>query len=284
MHYFVQVLIINLMKKNNLLLFYISILGISTFISSCSPKFYAPTTAITPLFREKGEAQFSGHIGTGDVIDRSLQVQAACAIDSHLAIFGTFYTAQSNYHNNEPISVNAGKGSQIELAVGYFAPISSKVSYEIYGGFARGNVTNDYQKRYTSNTSGNKWFPQSISNNCFKSFVQGNIGYRSKYFDAVFNMRLGYLKIGGITETLPTIDTGYVGTPIEAVEKIKSNPNSFLIEPGLTLRVGYEPLKLQFHFGQSFSSNGSKYPIDGKNFSIGLAGMINSSTAKKKHH
>jgi hypothetical protein len=271
------------MKKNCLLLVYISFIGISTFMSSCNPKFYAPTTAVTPLFREKGETQISGHIGGGDEIDKILQLQVASAIDSHLAVFGSLYTAQTNYEHNEPTRFaqdGAGKGSQFELALGYFSKISKKTSYEVYGGFAKGNVKNHYEKTYTSKSSGNRWYPQIITNKCLKPFVQGNIGYRSKNFDAVFNLRVGYLHLSGITETTAAIDTGYIGTPIESIEFIKANPNSFVLEPGFTLRFGKEPLKIQLHLGKSFSSN--NYPIDETVLSIGLVGMINSSTSKKK--
>ncbi len=269
--------------KNNSSLLFISILGITTFLCSCNPKFYAPTTATTPLFREKGETQFSGHIGAGDEIDRILQVQAACAIDSHLAVLGNLYTAETNYEENDPYRVDAGKGSQIEIAVGYFKPINSKLSYELYGGLAMGKVTNYYEKTYKSNTTGDRRFSQIISNKCFKPFVQGNFGYRSRKFDAIFNLRLGYLNLSGITETFATVDTGFIAVPTENIDKIKSNPNTFLLEPGFTIRFGVEPIKIQLHLGQSFSSKGT-YPIDKTILSIGLVGMLNSSTSKKNHH
>ena len=267
--------------------YYLPILYIilSSLFTSCSPQFYAPTTAMTPLFREKGETQLSGHIGSGDEIDRIIQIQGACAIDSHLAILGTLYTAESSYHNNAPISVNAGKGSQVEIAMGYYKPISPGLSYELYGVLALGEVKNNFEKKYSSfSLATTKFEPIVTTNKCFKPFVQANMGYRSKYFDAAFNMRIGFLHIGAITETTPSLDTSFKSPPVQSLEKIKSNPNSFLIEPGFTIRCGYEPIKLQLHLGKSFSSNGSNYPIDGTVLTLGIVGMINSSTVKNKRH
>ena len=102
------------MKKNILFLSCFLLLA----LSSCNLKFYAPTSAITPLFREKGETQISGHIGTGDEIDQSLQFQAASALDSHLAVYGSLYKAEGGF--NDENDRNYGLGSQFELALGYF--------------------------------------------------------------------------------------------------------------------------------------------------------------------
>jgi len=270
------------MSKKTILLFCLSIITIPFFIVSCSPQFYAPTTAITPLFREKGETQLSAHIGNGNEIDQSLQIQAAWAVDSHFAVSGTLYTAEGGYNKNEPNNQNYGKGSQLELAVGYFSPITSKFSYEVYGGFAFGKASNHFLRTYASDSLGTTSFPYQIDNNCFKPFVQGNIGYRSHYFDVIFNLRMGYLYINGINETLPNIDPSYKTELIDDVNIITTKPNSFLLEPGITFRFGYEPIKLQLHAGWSLNSNGNTYPQEGVIFSLGFVGMLNSTTKKNK--
>jgi hypothetical protein len=265
-----------------LFLIILNIILLSFLFTSCSPQFYAPTTAITPLFREKGEAQLSAHIGNGNEIDQSLQIQAAFAVDSNLAVSGTLYSAEGGYNKDEPQDQNYGKGSQLELAIGYFTPITSKLSYELYGGFAIGKVSNHFLRTYASDNLGTTSFPYQIDNNCFKPFVQGNIGYRSHYFDAIVTIRTCYLHIGQIKETAPNLDPSYKTQLIDDANRIQTEPNSFLLEPGLTLRAGYEPLKLQLHLGWSINSNGSAYPQEEIIFSAGLVGMINSSTQKRK--
>lgn len=248
-------------------------------ISSCSSKFYAPTTAITPLLREKGETQFSGHFGAGDEIDKSLQLQAAWAFDSNLAIAANIYAAEGG---NKLGNSNYGNGSQLELAAGYFCPITSKLSYELYGGLAMGKASNHFLRTYSSDSLGTTSFPYQIDNNCFKPFVQGNIGYRSTYFDAILHLRAGYLSIGQLDENFPIVDPSYKTQANDDIDLIKKHPNSFLIEPGFTLRAGYEPIKLQLHLGWSINSNGSHYPQEGGIVSLGVVGMLNSTTKKNK--
>jgi len=255
----------------------ISIISLSFFTVSCSHNFYAPATAQTPLFREKGETQLSMHLGNGNEIEQSFQFQAAAAIDSNLAVYGNFYAARGGYKNNDDPN-NNGKGSQFELALGYFNPIGARTSFELLGGTSYGMLTNNYSRLY-QNQNETKTSPYTIKSDFVKPFVQGNIGYRSPFFDAVFNLRIGYLHIGGINETF-TIDSGYVPLPIEDVDRIKSTPGSMVLEPGITLRAGYEPLKVQLHLGMSFNSNGDNYPQERTIFSIGVVGMFNSTTRR----
>ncbi|MFM9945650.1 MAG: hypothetical protein ACKVQB_10510 [Bacteroidia bacterium] len=259
--------------------FVFSILGLLFLVESCSLKFYAPTTAATPLFRQKGEAQLSGSLGNGDEINQSLQGQFAYAFDSSVAVYGTLYSAKGGVEKENQTS---GKGSQFELGIGYFNTLTRKTSYEIYGGFAYGSSAYNTYRTYESKTKDTRQFPVYVNSTFIKPFVQGNYGYRSPYFDAILNLRLGYLNIKEPGELESNMDTSYVGVPNEDVDRVKSAPNSFLVEPGITLRFGYEPLKLQLHTGWSFNSNGDKYPQENIVFSVGLVGMLNSATKKKK--
>jgi len=204
------------------------------------------------------------HVGKGDELDEIFQVHAASAFDSNLAVYGTLYTARGGYKSDDPS--NSGKGSQYELAFGYFNTIRKHTSYELIGGLSYGQVLNSFNTIY------------QVRNNFIKPFIQGNYGYRSPFFDAVFNIRIGFLHLGGIKET--TVDPFFI--PFSEVEYIKRVQNSFLLEPGITLRFGYEPFKVQFHYGMSFNSNGYDYPQEGSIVSLGIIGMLNSST-KKKH-
>ena len=250
---------------------------ISLLQSSCGIQVYAPTTAQTPLFREKGETMASIHLGDGNELDHSFQIQGASAIDSHMAIFGSFYTAKGGFkHSNNS---NTGKGSQLEIGWGYFNTLGNRISFEAYGGAGYGKATNTFQQNYEGE-DGTHQHQSTIQNDFVKPFLQGNIGYRSPLFDAVVNMRIGYLIIGGLNET-PSIDSGYVAIPNEDVIKIKSSPNSVLLEPGITFRAGYEPFKIQIHLGLSFNSNGDHYPQERFVSSIGFVGMLNSSTKRK---
>ena len=268
------------MKKTSGLLLSVLIILLIFFTSSCSPKFYAPTTAQTPLFRQKGETQISGHIGIGDEIDRSIQFQAASAIYSHVAVFGTFYQAQKGFNIENPNDQNNGKGSQLELALGYFNPITNIASYELYGGIAAGQLTNNFYRYYQHDSLGTRELPYLVKTNFIKPFIQGNIGTRSRLVDFIFNLRVAYLHIGKMTELNSHFP--YTPAPNEYFDRIESTPHSILIEPGFTLRLGFEPVKLQLHIAGSWNSNGEDYPQEKNVVSLGIVWMINSSSKKAK--
>lgn len=242
------------MKKIYLLLFCTILFAF--FISSCNPIFYAPTIDQTPLFRQKGETQAAIHIDDRKAL---LQAQAAHAFDSNLAFFSSFYAGKRERESvlKDVFNYKYNAGMQVECAIGYFKTRNKNASYEFYGGSAFGKI----------NGSG------GVKSNFIKPFAQGNIGYRSKIFDFAFSMRLSYLHIG-ITDAN--------GQSYSELQTVKSHPNSFLIEPGVTLRLGFEPIKAQVNIGLSINNHGSNYPQESGGLSFGLVYMFNSAYKKPK--
>ena len=233
------------------------------------------------MFREKGETQISAHIGSGDDIDQNLQFQLASALNSRLSVFGSLYSAEGGFNKDAIQDESYGRGWQYELALGYYKTLTPKISYEIYGGLAQGDVTNHYSQTYTSNTQGSKFYPAIIKNDFVKPFIQGNFGRRSNKFDFVFNIRVGYLHIYNLENIRSNYtDTGFVATTDESVDNILSNPNSFILEPGVTFRFGYDPLKFQIHVGQSVNLNQSNYPQENGIISLGIVGKLNFRSKK----
>lgn len=268
------------MKYYNLVSFCFVIF--SLLLTSCSPYFYAPNTAQVPLFREKGEKQISGHIGTGNVIFPSIQVNAAAAVDSHLAIMGSIYSAIGEYEEEEKNIIFSGitfpliakniyisNVNQAEIAVGYFKTKNAHRSVELYGGIGYGMVGTKYSRDYTNGAT-TKIFPFELNTDFIKLFVQKNWGYKSNYFDIILNSKLAYLHVGNIKEKHKA-DAEFVPASSDwSIDYIKTYPNSILLEPGLTLRTGNETYKAQLHIGTSFNILDLTYPQEYNVISLGF--------------
>jgi hypothetical protein len=262
------------LNKYPLFTFYFTLL---ILITSCSPYFYAPNTPQTPLFREKGETQISGHYGGGKASE-SFQLQMAAAIDSHLAVLSSLYKGYGEIEENYSLMVFGipfsyynkyiTKMTQMEIAAGYFKTTTKKKSVEWFGGVSYGEVQNNYLRDYY-NGSNYKVFPFEVKNNFIKPFIQRNFGYRTKYIDFILNNRMSFLHIDRFRETHHN-DNGYTKTSDNYVDYVRKYPNSFLLESGITLRLGEGDLKVQLHLGTSINLSDFAYYQEHYLLSLGL--------------
>lgn len=226
------------------------ILALGFGIASCSPKFYTPNTQNVPLISEKGETNLTLS-GNGNQVE----FQGAYGITKNIAVKangGLFIP--SDLDNG-----NGGSGKFAEFGGGYFKPITENWIFETYGIVGFGNFENHLPS--TKND-----YPQTngdISANILRVGVQPNFGYKSKYFSAAISSRIVNLSYSNIKGNLIFEDENQQ-------DYLKDNSSSFLIEPALTVRGGFEKFKLQLQYGYSLNLSNSDFRQDNSFLTIGL--------------
>ena len=204
---------------------------------SCSPKFYSPNTQNVPLISEQGQVdlnvstngnqfEFQGAYGVAN--NFSMQLNAGIFVPSDLD------------------NGNGGSGKFGELGLGYFTSFDEKWVLEIYGLGGIGTVENHLPstKEDYPETSG------KITSNLLRVGIQPSFGFKSKYFTIALSSRLvnlSYDKIRGDLIYKDELQTDY----------LRRHSSQVLLEPALTIRGGFERIKLQVQYGYSF--NLSKY-------------------------
>lgn len=233
---------------SNLKKLLILFLGIG--LMSCNPKFYTPNTQNVPLISEKGETNLTLS-GNGNQVE----FQGAYGVSENIAIKangGLFIPADLD-------NGDGGSGKFLEFGGGYFKPLGSNFVFETYAIIGFGTVEN----HFPSTTSGNPLTNGDLSANILRLGIQPNFGYKSKHFSAAVSSRfvnLSYNKIEG--------DLIYENVNQSAY--LNDNASNFLIEPALTLRGGFENLKLQVQYGYSFNISNSDFRQDDQFLTIGL--------------
>ena len=219
---------------------WISAITILLFLDSCSHYYYVPNQHNVPLFKEKNEVRVSGAFIQGNEINGA-DVQAAYAMTKESAIM-------ANALILNPTSTD-GRGQLYELGAGYFKPIPSPYSviakkfvFETYGVVGLGNAVNYYNK-----------YPNSISTNIIKAYVQPSIGYTSNLFDLIVSAKIGAIHTFGIRKSMP--DSTYSeltqnGSSIaNDLGILNQSRTSFIFEPAFTFRLGFKYVKLHFQVG-----------------------------------
>lgn len=212
--------------------------------ASCSPKYYTPNTQNVPLISEKGETNLTLS-GNGNQVE----FQGAYGITENIAIQangGLFIPADLD-------NGNGGSGKFIEFGGGYFKPLTENLIFETYGILGLGNFEN-----HISGAGGG-----DISANILRFGIQPSLGFKSKYFSAALSSRfvnLMYSKIEG--------NLIYDGQ--SQLVYLKDNSSNFLVEPALTLRGGFDKVKLQLQYGYSLNLSKSDFRQDNTFLTIGL--------------
>lgn len=225
--------------KNLLILF----MGIG--FASCNPKFYTPNTQNAPLISEKGETNLTLS-GNGNQVE----FQGAYGVSENIAI-------QANGGLFIPSDVNddGGSGKFLEFGAGYFKPLDNNFVFETYGIIGVGTVENHFPS--TSSGKGD------ISANILRLGIQPNFGYKTKHFSAAVSSRF-------VNLTYNKIEGDLVYDNVNQSDYLKNNSSNFLIEPALTLRGGFENLKLQVQYGYSFNLSNSDFRQDNQYLTVGL--------------
>lgn len=228
---------------------YVIGLALVFLMAGCNPKFYSPNTQNVPLISEKGETNLTLSGNANQVeFQGAYGVTDAFAIQANGGLF-----IPSDLENG-----NGGSGKFFETGGGYYRPVADNFVFETYGLIGFGNVENHFP-----NSDGNSNLGGDVSANILRFGIQPNFGYKSKYFSAAVSTRLVNLMYNNI-------DGDLIFDGENQMDYLKSNNSNFMFEPALTLRGGFEKLKLQVQFGYSLNLSNTDFRQDKSTLTVGL--------------
>jgi len=203
-------------------------------LSACSPILYSTVGQNVPLFREKGEVALNAGLavsGNSNYFGTTgINVQLAVAPTNSLAVISSFYSLKE--------SDGTGKGNYFELGIGKFKyNPKSNLTGEIFFGAGLGSIK--------SSPDG-----YQISSDFLKVFIQPSGGFTSKVFDIAFTPRVGVVNF---------LSHKNEGNEQEINQFFSDKKTTVVFEPGITLRLGFKNVKLQYQYNYStfnYNSNG----------------------------
>ncbi|MBA3829176.1 MAG: hypothetical protein H0X33_09595 [Taibaiella sp.] len=218
------------MKKNLILLLP------TILFCSCSTFYYKTNAVNTPMFTHGGQAHLSAGVGFGENYGQSSSFADIQASYSPIDHVGILFNYSANSYTNADYSSNGTTSNKYitnsdltEGAIGGYIATTGryKLVNELYAGAGHGNV-------------------YSFANLGFnRAFLQYGIGMRSRYIDAIFNMRFSDL-------TFTSFDPkGLTNSDLLRYKLIDYNGrriddgSAFFLEPSFTVRGGYRFIKAQ---------------------------------------
>ncbi len=220
-------------------------------LNSCLSYYYVPNSHNVPLFQDKKEVRVTMGGSMGENFGGA-EIQGAYSLTKHIGIMANgFFNSQGYY---------SGGGYFVEIGSGYFKSFNSKIVFETYGGFGFGETTN-------LNILGAKsWVNYS------RYFIQPSIAYASENFDIAFSSRFCGLDFRDVDD-------------LYLLDKEPLSTFSYLFEPALTVRGGWQLIKFQFQIGYSENLNNPTLMQEKFNFNIGISiSIIDENKPKHKIH
>lgn len=228
--------------------------GLILYLQACSPVPYANVGLNVPMLKEKGEVNLNASYGTTEDA-AGIALQAAAAVGSSVSVMASFY-----YLNAPSSEYWKGNGNYVELGVGKFGRVSSdgKFICDAYLGLGSAGIKSEFEN-------------DRVDVKFLKPFLQGSIGFNHKVIDVALTTRFAVVHF--TEHEFRFDDPAYT---LEAAKFFQENQDKFVFEPGITVRVGYEAVRLSLQFSittfsQPETANGH---INDEYFGIGLNALI----------
>lgn len=257
------------MKTSRIML---AAVAFAAIISSCTRNIYAPYCQPVTLFNQQGEYQITAAVsdeffnsGVSNYTDSTASThrthlnyetsghnfvaQGAYAITDYLAVAGGLSLYRKGNKDVQNLTdydaINYG-----EVAAGYYKPINTQLTFEVYAG------TGLSSQKHKFSTAG--WANLKSS----KIFIQPNFGYTSPIFDVGASARMSYLKYFGLKNKIdPSIS--YWANSDHIYMNDASHRNFWLLEPALTMRMGWQSFKVQYQLAFVLQLNNKDYILHG---------------------
>ena len=218
--------------------------------NGCSPTYYVPNTHNVPLLQQEGEGILSFTAG-----DWRVEFQGAYAITDQMAwMLNTAF-----FHPEDDEEGDGGKGELIEVGLGYYQRFRKRIMFGTYGLLGIGHVENHFPSTLTDNP----WTTGKIKSMLVRYGIQPAVGIQCTYFDVAVSTRITGLSYGNLSGDL-------VFSGEDQVAYLRRKKTHLLVEPALTMRVGYDFLKLQMQWGHSFNVNNPSFRQDEGHFTWGI--------------
>ena len=231
-------------------------------LAGCNPVFYSPPSQNVPLLTHEKEFTASASLVGGESAD-GIGIKAAYAVSPHVGIMAG---GNGYFPDSKSDSSSYGSGGLFEAGAGYFTPISDRLVFETYGLLGVGKMRNNFPGSVEQHpgTDG------KISANLFSMAIQPAFGYKSKYFEAAFSTKGALVTYSNIKGNLMERNDDQSAEGNQQAY-LKSNKSNFMLEPAITLRGGWDFLKLQLQVGKSLNLSHPNFPQDEGWFSLGLS-------------
>lgn len=219
-------------------------------LNGCSPKYYQPPSLNVPMLYARNQAAIS----IAAQKERA-ELMAGYTLSDNTALLlngGYFFPTDDEQGDG-------GSGFFAETGVGYYTNLSSYFTTDVYGIVGYGRVENHFpstQENYPSTSA-------TIHANLFRYGVQPSFCFHWRYVDAALSLRTTGLHYGGVEGDLVFDSTNQKSF-------LEQQSGMLLLEPALTLRVGYNFLKLQAQLGNSYNITHPNFPQDKSWFTVGL--------------
>jgi hypothetical protein len=219
-------------------------------LASCKAV-YAPNIASTPLLRERGEVRAT-------VDPRNLQL--AVAVTSHVGVMANGYHRSEDNEPKPDEEKQHGEGDFVELGVGGFAPLPSLhpwLQLETYAGAGVGTVRHDL----TPPGGATRRFEAEGT----RVFVMPTLGITRRFWDAAVSTRFVALRYHDLSSR------NYTDEQLDADGFAGIDERTWVfVEPSVTLRAGYQWIKLQLQVGKSYKLNSADLHHDSGMITLGL--------------
>jgi hypothetical protein len=196
---------------------------------------YVPNVLNAPMLTNKGEVQAAIHAGTS-----GFDPQFAYAITNHVGVM-----LNSSFMNSTSDSSNSYHKHQfVEFGAGYFTNFARRFKFETFGGAGFGKLQAEYDNA--------SWISRSDVK-LTRFFIQPTLGITSKVVD--FGISTRFVAVNMVQETV--------------------NNAGFLLEPAVTLKLGWDHIKAVAQVGVSLPLNEAHIEFNYQPFLISLGLQAN---------
>ena len=223
--------------------------GTIFLFTSCSSLYYAPNPQNVPLFTEKGEGRLATSF-TASEYTAGINLSGAYSFADHFGFTGNIFLVGDSDGGLIP-NRTMNKGHLVDAGLIYFLPFGSRFVFESTAGFGGGMARNegDYGTSTVKFTN---------------YYIQPSLGIAGKHFDLALSTKYSVLSYNSLS--LTTSQTSGDGYPIY-------EPYA-LLEPAITMRFGWEHVKIQTQFVRSINLSSAQLSQDYININFGLYFML----------
>jgi len=229
--------------------------------SGCAHFYYMPQTHNVPLFKERNDVQLSagGSFHWPDMSANSIQI--AWAAGKNWALAGNYMSSSGE---TDPV-YSSGRGHYADGAIGFFHPINEELIFEVFSGYGQSRQHHKYgnmisegtynQSRTIDYGSSDLWFR--------KYYLQPAIGVSMNAVDIALSLRFSGLSFYRINNAIltDTVNKYEYNSPLYSrVDDIANQRNYYLAEPAVTIRAGWQFVKLQFQWANTINIQPKETP------------------------
>jgi hypothetical protein len=181
-----------------------------------------------------------------------------------VALSRNFAVMANGYYNNYRADNNYMHGGFLgEAGIGYYNVLTRRFTFETFVGAGGARV---YKQKEFMDQSDQRVLGK-FDANATKVFIQPDLGYRSKFFDAIISTRFSFVKYTRFSsENYPAyaLSNDYLDN------NNLTGPLFMFVEPALTFRLGYKYVKLQLQTGLTINATSNRIRHPGSFSSVGL--------------